>query len=858
MLTVADDLLRNDGKKFIDMMEQLAERRIQQEEDAQYTSSRRDYYEDDHDLEDDYEDDEEGYEDDEEYDEEEEVSKPAHAGTLGLMPEQDAMTNDQRMEEGRRMFQIFAARLFEQRVLNAYRQKVADERQRKLLEELEEEKTNDVQREAKKQRDAAKKKEKKERLKQAKAEEKARKDAEREAAEAAVKAAETAKIEEQKRRKEELRRKKEADRKAIEEEKQRKELEKLRRQQEERERQQEVERKARESKAQEKKAREDAKRKEKDEREAKERELRERKAHAEKQRKEIEEQKARTKTDKDVYERAERDKADKAKRDVTAQQTSQPIQISTRRVTQPAVAVPPGLARSGSALSSPHVSVATPALPKAPTPVRARPGSGTDSKTSSPKTPQISTGLPLSMSPSDSQAGGQPQIGQIRKATLPKIPTMGQTMPISTAPGSGLPPMTTQPPPGMTAPPGFGMQSPINGFPQSPGAIIATLNRTSNPNAFLQHPAPGSSYRQQGPMSMGIAPGTAPGVSGMTRMFSDQGLPPLAGLGATHAPPGFGAPLPHSGSQHTRQASGSSTSFDIAPGSLSRPAPIQRPSSVKPIEHEGKIPGRDIDDLSNHLGSSALLDDSDDPIPGTLGRLPGLGAVGRGNSNVSEFGMFSQPTTAQRMDSFGLQGGSNPSSAWSTPPSNLGFGAAGAALSPAATSWASPAVTGWPANSAPKNPFGMNLHNAGPHSRPSALQIRRSIVGIFRTLAAHPSIVPSTADGFVEVTDIMRNVDVKGGVSAREVLDLCDTEGTMHNGDGNFLLRPNYQLPERSLVRWMPPDYEKSGPIPPPGIGVMHSAMREIGSPTVGSSLPAQPTVIQSPPGLFPGLGGFH
>jgi hypothetical protein len=35
-LTVADDLLKNDGKHFIDMMEQLAERRMQREEDTQY------------------------------------------------------------------------------------------------------------------------------------------------------------------------------------------------------------------------------------------------------------------------------------------------------------------------------------------------------------------------------------------------------------------------------------------------------------------------------------------------------------------------------------------------------------------------------------------------------------------------------------------------------------------------------------------------------------------------------------------------------------------------------------------------------------------------------------------------------
>lgn len=38
ILTVADDLLKNDGKKFIEMMEQLAERRMQREEDAQHAA----------------------------------------------------------------------------------------------------------------------------------------------------------------------------------------------------------------------------------------------------------------------------------------------------------------------------------------------------------------------------------------------------------------------------------------------------------------------------------------------------------------------------------------------------------------------------------------------------------------------------------------------------------------------------------------------------------------------------------------------------------------------------------------------------------------------------------------------------
>lgn len=39
ILTVADDLLKNDGKKFIEMMEQLAERRMQREQEAEYAAS---------------------------------------------------------------------------------------------------------------------------------------------------------------------------------------------------------------------------------------------------------------------------------------------------------------------------------------------------------------------------------------------------------------------------------------------------------------------------------------------------------------------------------------------------------------------------------------------------------------------------------------------------------------------------------------------------------------------------------------------------------------------------------------------------------------------------------------------------
>ena len=71
------------------------------------------------------------------------------------------MTEEQKIAEGKRMFSIFAARMFEQRVLQAYREKVAQERQKQLLQELEEEENAKSQREAKKAKENQKKKDKK-------------------------------------------------------------------------------------------------------------------------------------------------------------------------------------------------------------------------------------------------------------------------------------------------------------------------------------------------------------------------------------------------------------------------------------------------------------------------------------------------------------------------------------------------------------------------------------------------------------------------------------------------------------------------------------------------------------------------
>ncbi|KAK9480773.1 salt tolerance down-regulator-domain-containing protein [Lipomyces japonicus] len=256
ILTVADDLLKNDGKKFIEMMEQLAERRMAREEKALAATE----FEDDEEY-----DDEDEEEDDEDYDDEED-------------DDVDSMSEEQRMEEGRRMFQIFAARMFEQRVLTAYKEKVAQERQRKLLEELDEENRVQEEREQKKAKEKEKKKDKKRQQKQAKEEERLRKEAEKAAEEAAIRADQFRKNEEARKKREDQRLKKEAEKRAQDEERLRKELERQKRLQEEREREAEKERRRKDKEEKERKKKEEQANKEKELRLQREREEQERKA----------------------------------------------------------------------------------------------------------------------------------------------------------------------------------------------------------------------------------------------------------------------------------------------------------------------------------------------------------------------------------------------------------------------------------------------------------------------------------------------------------------------------------------------------------------------------------------------------
>lgn len=794
ILTVADDLLKNDGKKFIEMMEQLAERRMQREEEAQYQAHPSMYQSHaphahppppEEDEFDDEGDEEEGYEDDdyEEDDEDDHVRTVGEIAAILANRLQDTMTEEQRMEEGRRMFQIFAARMFEQRVLQAYREKVAAERQQRLLEELAEEDERKDQKEAKKLKEAQKRKEKKDKQRQQKAEDKARKDAEQAAKEAELKAAEEKRLEEQRKKRDEQRRKKEAERRAQEEEKQRKEAERQKRQQEERERQQETERKAREAKAQEKKAKEEAKRKEREEREVKEKQVREKRMQEDKERK-------------------ERDNKAKADR-----------QAAARKASQPPVALPPQLLRqiSSSGMPSPLV---TPALPKAPTPNRPRQSSQQDSHASSPNTPQAAPGTTKSMSP-----------------TNPHGPTMPKS--ILTKPAAGLhqnyfqysqqiPPMPPLgPPPGMPGPPGLnmgGMPPGLNGFPAQ-GSMLPGI-MAPRPGIPPFPPQLGAqNFRGFPPPGMPIGRGFP--------MDGPPGFGPMPGFGAPNQIPGFGMGM----SPHSRQGSGS---FDRLPSvdspvsgpqaqPIQRPTPIKRPSSNKAADDESRP---DVDDLADHLGSKALLDDAED-IPEPPERRASVQQHGSFRGTPMGFGFADAPIPPRNdsFSAFGAPGGN----IWGTPPMpfSLGSGA----------SWGNSPTSGFFNNSFPVGTVRTN--ERGPNEQ-RIVWLRRMVCTACKMVAARQP----TQDGYVDALEVHQQVDnlrnpSEPAVTSEEIKEACDIIDIKQTNGGGSL------------------EYKESGPgrlshikfvdmAPPP------ATLGEIGSPVPGHSVLVGGFGNPRP---FPGLG---
>ena len=505
------------------------------------------------------------------------------------------------------MFQIFAARMFEQRVLTAYREKVALERQQKLLEEIDDESRVDAQREAKKAKEAQKKKDKKRQQKQAKDEEKAKRDAEKAAEEVAAKALEEKKAEELRQKKEEQRRKKEAEKKAQEEEKQRKEAEKQRRLREAKEHQAEQERRQREQKEHEKKKREEARRKERQEREVREKEAREKK-----------ERDARAKSEAEDTPQIKKDES-AAKQSV---QSTQSVSKRPSPANGPSIvgSVPAGLhpPLTTSSHASPHLQIATPVIPKAPTPMRQRQQSLQESRNNSPKA-LLPASSSSTTSPGASAGPGkgafQPILAQQTQSSPYYSPHGASSGQVSQLPGlSSVPSMVP------------------NAFPSStfgPPLSPITQQAPHHPTLYSnQANVSGTQYRSfMAPNGISYPPG----MNGPRQMPQGRGGimdPPVSQISPIGVPSvglndvsRYGLSrdsIPsHTHSRNTSASfdrSGFETPTTPAQAQpIARPAPIKRPLSAAPHHQRGNAPptNAEVDDLSNHLGSSALLDDTD-------------------------------------------------------------------------------------------------------------------------------------------------------------------------------------------------------------------------------------------------------
>ena len=276
-------------------------------------------------------------------------------------------------------------------------------------------------------------------------------------------------------------------------------------------------------------------------------------------------------------------------------------------------------------------------IPKAPTPVRARQASQQESHTSSPTTAHFAPGMSNATSPSNvAQPPTAPANPGVPANHATQKPSMHHPQPVSALPQ--VIPASSMPPHSI---PGYTSMAPamINGFPSTHAPMLSgLLNRAPLPHdmpMYPNQPVPiGSHYQRYPPPSNMPFP---PGMNGMRSMGQGRGVQmdgvhglPHHGVAPVAPPkvnPQYHMPrdtMPtHS---HSRQQSGSmeaSTFEHQVPNTvtqtqpIARPAPIQRPASVAPQQkgEDVRAPGRsEIDDLSNHLGSSALLDDTDVPL----------------------------------------------------------------------------------------------------------------------------------------------------------------------------------------------------------------------------------------------------
>lgn len=378
------------------------------------------------------------------------------------------------------------------------------------------------------------------------------------------------------------------------------------------------------------------------------------------------------------------------------------------------------------------------------------------------------------------------------------------------------------PPPGMPGPPGLnmgGMPPGLNGFPGQGSMLPGMMGpRPGMPpfppqlgaQNFRGFPPPGM------PMGRGFP------------MDGPPGFGPMPGFGAPNQIPGFGMGM----SPHSRQGSGS---FDRLPSvdspisgpqaqPIQRPTAIKRPSSTKPTDDESRP---DVDDLADHLGSKALLDDAED-IPEPPERRASVQQHGSFRGTPMGFGFADAPMPSRNdsFSAFGAPGGN----IWGTPPMpfSLGSGA----------TWGNSPTSGFFSNAFPVG--NIRTNERGPNEQ-RIVWLRRMVCTACKMVAARQP----TQDGYVDASEVHQQIDslrnpIEPAVTPEEIKEACDIiDGTQTNGGGSL-------------------EYKESGPgrlshikfvdiaAPPP------ATLGEIGSPVPGHSVLVGGFGTPRP---FPGLG---
>lgn len=393
-------------------------------------------------------------------------------------------------------------------------------------------------------------------------------------------------------------------------------------------------------------------------------------------------------------------------------------------------------------------------------------------------------------------------------------------------------PSTPLSPLGRSIPPGF---SSVNGIPPNPPGLSGMVARPPVGHdlpSYPSHSGPFISPFRGYPAPTGIP--APPGINGARPMPPGRGFPlePAQGF-AFHGqqiPGAFSTPqggLPH---RHSRQPSGSLERSPLEnhaqPMPISRPSPIKRPSSTQQDQQKGddRTTQRDVDDLSAHLGSSALLDDSDVSLSSNLSQsLPGATVPGTfsGPARASFGGpsLFPDPLSASKHANFAV----SPVVGGGTWGAQIPFGTS---AFPSSQTWGTGHASGWS-----NNAFGSGGHHRAHTSRPVAIRLL-----VIQACKQLNTMSPSKgADGYHDVNLVLRHVEQlrpqnEPSISLKEMLDICDTEGNTQNGGGTFSIRKDET---GEFVKFEPDNNSASsghrGSIVP----------GEIGSPVPSSSLPA-------------------